>query len=439
VDGTPTIADAYLGGEWKTVLLGTTGVGGKTVFALDVTYPQDFSSSDVLWEFTDPELGRGVSDAQIVRLDTGKWVAVFGNGYNSTSHEAALFVVDLSNGTLLSKVSTGAGDADDPNGLATPAIMVDPQTGEAIRAYAGDLQGNIWRFNLEGGASKADLLFTATNAAGEAQPITAAPRLAYVPGGDASEVIVLFGTGAYFRTGDKSDLRVQSLYGVYDDGTAKSVARKDLLEQEITSHEPVEYTVKAGATSELQDVVVRTVSDNAIGDSHKGWVLDLDAVSGERVVSPAAFPSGYPVKRVRFSTLIPESNACGSGQTGCVLDIDVKTGGKTADHVFDLNRDGKYDLGDAAESDIVNGVCEVLSGERITVISENGNDRVLDSEIVEVGDDYDGPVVDPPDPPGPGGDDPDDPAPGQEPPCTGPLCIEGNDMGFGRQNWEELR
>lgn len=436
VDGTPTISDAYIDNQWRTVLLGTTGVGGRTVFALDVTDPESFSANDVLWEFTAPELGRGVSDAQIVRLESG-WAAVFGNGYNSASHEAALFVVDLGTGNLVSKVETAEGDANEPNGLAAPAIMVDPRSGVALRAYAGDLQGNVWRFDF--GSSKAELLFEASDETGTPQPITAAPRLAYVPGGTASEVVVLFGTGAYFRVGDKTDTQVQSLYGIYDDGKASSIDRDDLLKQQLTSHGTVEYSVDTGATSEVQEFEVRSVSNHALSRSDKGWVLDLDTAVGERVISPADFPSGYPVKRVRFSTLIPEDNACGSGQTGCVLDIDLKTGGKTANHVFDLNRDGKYDLGDAANSDIVNGVCNVTSGERLTVVSENGNDRLLDSEIQDVGDDYDGPIVDPdPDPGDPDDpDDPDDPQPG--PPCTGPLCIEGNDMGFGRQNWEELR
>ena len=42
MDGTPRVQDAYIdkdgnGSEWRTVLLGTMGKGGKTVFALDIT------------------------------------------------------------------------------------------------------------------------------------------------------------------------------------------------------------------------------------------------------------------------------------------------------------------------------------------------------------------------------------------------------------------
>lgn len=44
VDGTPRVGDAYLGSRWKTLLLGSTGAGGKAVFAIDVTAPNNFTA-----------------------------------------------------------------------------------------------------------------------------------------------------------------------------------------------------------------------------------------------------------------------------------------------------------------------------------------------------------------------------------------------------------
>ncbi|MDX5299767.1 MAG: pilus assembly protein PilY, partial [Gammaproteobacteria bacterium] len=111
VDGTPAISDAYIGGTWKSVLLGAMGAGGKTVYALDVTEPTGFDQTKVMWEFTHPDLGYGVTNPAIVRMADGRWAAVFGNGYNSTSHKAMLFIVDLATGALISKVDTGVGSA----------------------------------------------------------------------------------------------------------------------------------------------------------------------------------------------------------------------------------------------------------------------------------------------------------------------------------------
>ncbi|MFC4260130.1 pilus assembly protein [Marinobacter lacisalsi] len=439
VDGTPVISDAYINGQWKTILVGTTGVGGKTVFALDITDPESFSASDVLWEFTHEDLGYGVSDARIVRLSDaagGKWAAVFGNGYNSLSNESSLFLVDLEDGSLINQLSTGEGDAAAPNGMAAPVVMADRTTGMAVRAYAGDLHGNLWRFSIDSNSPKTTKMFEATDGSGAAQPITAAPQVAYVPQGSNTEVVVVFGTGSFFRTTDIDDSQYQSLYGVYDDGKASGLDRGDLLTQTIETQSTANYMVQNGATTETQSLDIRIISDNAMGATDKGWHMDLDTSSGERVVSPAGFPSGYPVTRVRFSTLIPETNVCSTGQEGYIMDLDLLTGGQTENAVFDLNRDGEYGAGDAANSQVVNGVRNVLSGERISVIMDRGTDLFLDSEILDVPEEYDGPEE--PDPePEPDPDDPDDPDP--TPPCTGPLCGDAEDLRFGRQNWEELR
>ena len=57
VDGSPRAADVWTGISWRTIVVGTTGAGGKSVFALDITSPSSVSSSNVLWEFTHPDMG----------------------------------------------------------------------------------------------------------------------------------------------------------------------------------------------------------------------------------------------------------------------------------------------------------------------------------------------------------------------------------------------
>ena len=123
VDGSPTVADAQVGGEWKTVLVGGLNKGGKGIYALDVTDPATFSEANaediVMWEFTDADLGYTFSRPMIVKTNAG-WAAVFGNGYNntvatpdaaavSTNGYAMLYIVNLSNGKLIKKISTQQG------------------------------------------------------------------------------------------------------------------------------------------------------------------------------------------------------------------------------------------------------------------------------------------------------------------------------------------
>ncbi|MEP1213605.1 MAG: PilC/PilY family type IV pilus protein [Marinobacter sp.] len=441
VDGTPTIGDVYINGQWKTILVGTMGAGGKTVYALDVSDPENFGASDVLWEFTDSELGYGVEAPQIARLPSGEWAAIFGNGYNSDSNESAIFIVDIADGSLIARVETGEGDSATPNGMATPVVLIDQSSGIAKATYAGDLLGNLWRVDLTAGNMSSngarDKLFTAESTDGTRQPITAAPSLALDPNGGPGELVVVFGTGSYFRVTDSGDNQVQSLYGIFDDGSASNVGRDDLLEQEITTQTQTNYQVDRDGVVSTESVDVRVISDNTLGATDEGWYVDLDTSSGERVISRASFPSGFPVKRVRFSTLIPDNNDCGGGRDGYLMDIDLSTGGQTDDAVFDLNRDGKFGTADASGSEVVNGIKGVVSGEEIRVVLDNRTDLFVDSVIEELSDDYEGPVDPTPDPDDPDGDDGD--GDGGEPPCEGPACGDAEGYNFGRQNWEELR
>jgi type IV pilus assembly protein PilY1 len=442
VDGTPTVGDAYIDGAWKTILVGTMGVGGKTVFALDISDPDNFSASDVLWEFTDTELGYGVDAPQIARLKSGKWVAIFGNGYNTNSNKSAMFVVDLKDGSLIARLDTGVGGNSTPNGMATPAVLVDQSTGTAKAAYGGDLQGNLWRADLTASDLTASgvikKLFTAQLSDGSRQPITAAPSFTSNPDGAPGDLVVVFGTGSYFRITDSGDNQTQSLYGIFDGGSATGITRSDLLKQTINSQKSTDYQVDRNGTVTTEAVDVRVISSNKLGAGDDGWYLDLSKSAGERVISRPSFPSGFPVKRVRFSTLIPDNNDCGGGRDGYLMDMNLVTGGQTDHSVFDLNRDGKFTTADASGSSIVNGIKGVVSGEEIRVVLDNKTDLFVESVIVDLPGDYKGPVTPGPGGGGNGGGNGSGGA-GNPPPCEGPACGEAEGFNFGRQNWEELR
>ena len=96
-------------------------------------------------EYTHAELGLVLGKAQIVRLNNGVWTAVSGNGYNSASEQAQLFIINLATGALIKKFDTGVGSE---NGLATPLLVDTNGDFSYDYAYAGDLQGNVWKFDL---------------------------------------------------------------------------------------------------------------------------------------------------------------------------------------------------------------------------------------------------------------------------------------------------
>lgn len=369
VDGTVSVVDLSTAGVPKKILVGGLGAGGRTVFALDVTNPASFSPANVMWEFTHPELGYNVGQPAIVHMSNGQLAAVFGNGYNSNNHRAQLFVVNLDTGALIQVIDTGVGNAASPNGLAAPVVTDWPLSNlKANRVYAGDLQGNLWRFDVGGppttwnDAGKVTSMFQAIGPGGNVQPITGQPVMALNPV-DNSEVIVAFGTGSYFRLQD-SDMPgapTQTLYGIFDTATGVSgVIRDDLLEQTITLQDLEGFGEET--------VTVRVVSDNVLDPAtDKGWYLDLPD-DGERVVTEATFPTGPMQRRVRFTTLIPDEDPCGSGRRGFLMDIDLLSGGRTPYSVFDLNRDGSYDFDDMVGGLPVSGVAWG-QGEKPTVLT----------------------------------------------------------------------
>lgn len=343
MDGKLTVEDAFIAHEgarqWRTLLLGTTGAGGRAVFALDVTEPRRTMAPQevVRWEFTHPELGYTIGQPSIARLPSGRWVAIFGNGYNSRGNRAQLFVVDVATGELIRRLDTGVGGGVTPNGLATPAVIDSTNDLSPDLVYAGDLLGNLWEFDLQDADPERWSLrrvFQATNPGGNPQPITSYPEVGRHPRGG---LMVMFGTGSLFRLQDQDDRSVQSFYGLRippADDSATTLARGDLQQQRI-----VQETTADGAR-------YRLTSDDEATPGRHGWYLDLVRPNGdpqgERAVNRPLLDSG----RILFTTLIPSEDICQPGGDGWLMVMDAYTGARLDYAVFDINDDGFFGDGD---------------------------------------------------------------------------------------------
>ncbi|HRX88774.1 MAG TPA: PilC/PilY family type IV pilus protein [Steroidobacteraceae bacterium] len=382
VDGSPTVGDAFVGGAWRSMLVAGLNKGGQGVFALDITNPSAISDSSpaalAKWEFTDADdadLGYTFSRPAIVRMHNGQWAAVFGNGYNNTvadgaasaTGHAVLYVVDLETGALIRKIDTLAGSAATPNGLATPA-MVDINGDSVVDyAYAGDLLGNMWKFDLQDAnpanwdvaytAGPAKLpIFVARNALAQRQPITVRPEVTRGPQGRG--MMVVFGTGKYLEPTDEflAGAQVQSFYGILDRNTGTVAGdvfpipgRTVLTQQTITAEGTVSIPLAPPATGS-KDYGYRTTSANDILAT-RGWYIDLiSPVAGfqaERQVTDPIIRNG----RVIFTTLIPDPNPCAYGGTSWLMEIDGQTGKRLETPPFDLNGDGVF-----TTADLIGGV-----------------------------------------------------------------------------------
>ena len=397
VDLTPSINDIYLTptrgtnagtASWNTVLVGGLGKGGKGYYAINVTKPDDLdtqaeAAQNILWEFTEADdggvgssdLGYSYSQPLIAmsNAESGgekRWVAIFGNGYNSTSAsgDSALYVLFIEagqDGTWTAnsdfiKISTGYGIAESsdgatPNGIGGVRGIDDDGNGTVDYVYAGDLQGNLYRFDLTSTTATSwnttpKVLFKTRYRTGNAfprdviQPITKRPIVAKHPVG--SGYIVIATTGSWMTNDDTTDYSTQSIYGVWDDMsvspevTMNSVTNQ-LVEQVFTNHVSTEhgFTVRT-----LTNNPVVWKNNGADSDKVKGWYIDLDTgYAGERAVRNLQMRGNL----VFVNTVIPRSDtACSIETGGFELAFDPYTGGPGTRTIFDLNADGSFNVND---------------------------------------------------------------------------------------------
>ena len=379
VDGHPFTGDADLRArhspqaDWRTVLVSGLAGGGRGYVVLDVTDPQAFSEASVMLDrsFGSDAAGNypghedvghlyaapAVDDTnsgrseQIVKLNNGRWAVVMGNGVNSKRERPVLLIQYLDGDRGLLRLVADERD-NQSNGLSAPRLIDVNSDGAVDLAYAGDLQGRLWKFNLTG-PSDADWgvsvwegvgetcrepticqpFFTAMDGAAPArpQPITTTPLwLAHPLGG----IQLMFGTGQQLQTSDASDTQVQTIYSVWDksgftqrDGrlTVMDTApigaadtRKVLVPQALLVPTPRADSSVAGAvpSPELgyttERAVAYTRGDNATGA--RGWYLDLPQ-EGERVLQAPVYFEGQ--KAIVTSTLPANANANASAGESC--------------------------------------------------------------------------------------------------------------------------
>lgn len=351
VDGRVAVADLKLGDRWSTLAAAGLGAGGRGLFALRLYDDQGGAGSrGVLWEAAADQLdalGHIYAEPAMVRLHD-KPVLITGNGYGSRAQQAALLVFDLHSGALLKQleVNDRAG-ASRANGLSAPVLQFDAG-GELQAAFAGDLHGQLWKFELGSAdpdswrvAHAGSPLFTAA----EGQPITVQPRLHPDMTGDAD--LLLFGTGKFLESVDLSDTRVQAFYAVLDAPSLPAGGLTPAVLQQQRIHTTVDPAGGQG---------LRTVDPAPVDwSSQYGWYLPLAEVSGERVTQAAVIRHS----RVMFTTGFIQSDGgdpCLTRAGGWLMTVSLASGGMPAATVLDTNADGHVDQHDRPAAGLELGV-----------------------------------------------------------------------------------
>lgn len=317
----------------KNILVGALGRGGRGLYALDVTSPSTFAASNVKWErrstnatAASDNMGMvlGMPILAKVRGSVSSAV-VAGNGVNSGSDKAVLLVLNMDNGDVIREIAT---DNTTGNGLFAPTGIYAADGKTLVYAYAGDLQGNVWKFDMTSStpsAWTAKKIFHAEKTTGTPQPITGGIASAVDP--RTNKRWIFFGTGSYLTAADGNDTGTnkQSMYGVIDDITAGSAyTRSDLTSRSVTAD-------SSGNERYFQDLASNTT---------KGWYVDLPG-RGERIVQNAQIDGSYLVT----ASMMPSGDSCadaaGAGFINAITPFpDMAAGNKS---YFDLDGDGNTD------------------------------------------------------------------------------------------------
>ena len=359
VDAVPVVDEVKVNGNWQTVVASGMGGGAQGVFALNVSDPSAFSADKVLFEFTDQDdsdMGNIASAPLFVQMVTpavggvaasAKWYLAVSSGYNnyktdsyvaSSGGDQALFLLSMDKqhgqawvkDSNYFKIMTPASLPTVANGLGNPGAVVNRQ-GFTTALFAGDLQGNLWKFDFSLGlnATLADLankvsgtakpIFVAQNGTTR-QPITISP---IVYPGPVKGYMVVFGTGKFLEPKDTTNASVQAMYGLWDS-----------LESTTSLYTIPNEKVYQRTSAESGSNVVISTTSFTIGKNtgeYRGWYFNLPATR-ERIAVEGIGTTGL----VAFNSTIPDGSCSGDG-AGTRYSISPQTGKPVGDIVRETN------------------------------------------------------------------------------------------------------
>lgn len=263
---------------WRQLGVGTGGRGEKLIYAINSPFSPAIASpggepsraplkQDFLWETgpdivnaadsSDVTMGYIANSARSGQTETagtaqdgtkGDWIVAINNGhYNGEANgtKAGLVVLNALNGSVIRTIPLPDGYSAG-RGLSGVTLLRNYGVhNRVVAAYAGDGNGQLWRFNLTGDPSTWHVehnrpLFTVPGH----RPIFGAPAWQTHKDNNTSDgYIVVFATGMVLEENDLTDQGSQAIYGIWDqmnaDGnmvngaTAAEILPAQLQEQNV--------------------------------------------------------------------------------------------------------------------------------------------------------------------------------------------------------------
>ncbi|MBK8069886.1 MAG: hypothetical protein IPK27_20400 [Rhodanobacteraceae bacterium] len=369
VDDAPLVTDVFINGSWRTVLLGSLRLGGRGVYLLDISNPTGTTDSSPtalpMREVTNvpppgdtsvdcapgarycSSLGYTYTGVNTARIQyQNKWVALVSSGYfpidsldpaslSPKANQTSLLVIDMATGQLIREIITSTAPQSATQSFGLSQAIVMDVGGDYIDdvAFAGDLAGNMWRFDLTGSPAewKVDLMFKTYGTGGVGvgdQPIAASPRV--MSDSTRRSPLIVFGTGKFIGLPDRSAaIPQQSFYGIKDLGTCDTTDNPAACSAYPTTpdHAVVQKITQASNA-------VRSIgpSSEPTPSNPMGWRLRLDVASepGERAFE-SVFPF-YGSNAVLLRSIIPKGvDPCDPGARYGLMVVNAATGSAILD------------------------------------------------------------------------------------------------------------
>ncbi|QZA81344.1 pilus assembly protein [Deefgea piscis] len=380
VNGSLRQADVKIGDNWKTILVGGLGQGGKGFFAVDTTSESTLGSKgSIKWEWTDVStntMGYALGTPIIYNVRTSDSTVVpaviLSNGYENKwvkgaspqlANTSSLYIVNADTGALLKQIDVPGGA-----GLSSPAGVDAGQDGVLDYVYAGDINGKLWRFDLtDSSPSNFKVISTPIYDAGTTKPIVMRPAVMALnsTSGEPIGNLVMFGTGKLLTDSDRSDTSQQTFYGVLDkmEDSFSTITESNLQKQEILTTQTLSgsSTIRAGNYRKLSS---NSIDLQSTSNTKLGWFINLPVSSERLVTSPMIFED-----KLLFGTGIPlATEKCLPGGKGWIMGVNPLTGSVTKNinkktpqtySFIDINFDNKSTAGDKIS---FSGGAEYMSG-----------------------------------------------------------------------------
>ena len=335
-DGHSMLHEVCDGTNAATYLVGTSGRGASSIYAINVTN-DNFKAVLEVNNQNESDIGLLVSAPIVANQaagSTGAPVMIFSSGYNNPSGKGYLFIYNLKTGAQIAKVELGE------SGVGSPVGYDSNNDGIIDRVYVGDYEGKLWRVDMQEPTGDnatwdkhkpAQLVFQAEG------PILNRPAIGKV----GNKTAILLGTGTYLTFNDMLADTQNYGYGIFDDGSVSTTIKPNELHvQTFTS------SYRTGENG-MENYTFYEITHNPIPDDAKGWRLILP--KGFTVTSDSAFYGPQNQLATYTATKIDDvgNKQCNVTGETLFIAVDARNGGAYESAVFDVNNDRKFDNNDA--------------------------------------------------------------------------------------------